>query len=360
MTRSLSLSGVFMLLLLMIGALVTVRHLHLSEGRTVATLDQRLLNGEATTSFTDAYNHNLPFRDFAIDVWGTLSFMLFGEGRKGVLVGADNWLYTSEEFERHKDSDAAVERKLTFIAAVRDALRARGVTLAIALLPAKARIYPEHLGRYELPRTLQNRYREWLDRLRALGVIVPDLQATLLTAKSAAPVFLKTDTHWTPQGARVVARALAAAVRPLGLPRADFVEQAAAPVAHRGDLLRFVRLGKLMEWAQPRPDTLVPLEARPAAAEGGDGLFEENAIPVVLVGTSYSANPLWSFESALKLEIGADVMNVANEGLGPIEPMADYLKSAAFTQSPPQVVIWEIPERFMAKPYPEEIFDIPR
>ncbi|MEZ5583513.1 MAG: alginate O-acetyltransferase [Candidatus Competibacteraceae bacterium] len=326
----------------------------------MATLDRRLLNGEVTTTFTDAYNRNLPFRDFAIDVWGTLSFVLFGEGRKGVLVGTDGWLYTSEEFERYAGGDAALERKLKFIAEVRSVLQARGVTLSIALVPAKARIYPEHLGRYELPHTHQNSYQDRLNQLRELGVIVPDLQGVLDAAKSVAPVFLKTDTHWTPYGSRRVAKALADAIHSTGLPIPDteFTERQATPVTHRGDLLRFVRLGKLVEWAEPRPDTLVPLEARPVNSGVGEDLFGEDVIPVVLAGTSYSANSLWSFESALKLELGADVMNVADEGLGPIEPMVAYLRSEAFTESPPKLVVWEIPERFMAKPYPEKIFDI--
>ncbi|NJN47978.1 MAG: hypothetical protein HC808_17540 [Candidatus Competibacteraceae bacterium] len=200
MIRSLSISGVFMLVLLLVGTLVTVHHLQLSDSRSVATLDQRLLNGEATTSFTDAYNRNLPFRDFAIDVWGTLSFLLFGEGRKGVLVGDDGWLFTNEEFERVVEGEAAVERKLAFIAEVWDELQVRGVALSIVLVPAKARVYPEYLGRYELPQALQSHYQLWLSRLRDLGVIVPDLESALIAAKRAAPVFLKTDTHWTPYG----------------------------------------------------------------------------------------------------------------------------------------------------------------
>lgn len=144
----------------------------------------------------------------------------------------------------------------------------------------------------------------------------------------------------------------------LSIPGIEFVEHKAVAVTHRGDLLRFVRLGKLVEWAEPQPDTLVPLQARLVNNGGGSDLFDDNEIPVVLVGTSYSANPLWSFESALKLEIGADVMNVADEGLGPIEPMAGYLQSDTFVGSQPKLVIWEIPERFMAKPYPEEVFKL--
>ncbi|HJR32803.1 MAG TPA: alginate O-acetyltransferase, partial [Pseudomonas sp.] len=48
-------------------------------------------------------------------------------------------------------------------------------------------------------------------------------------------------------------------------------------------------------------------------------------------------------------------VNYAEDGHGPILPMLSYLKSDAFKNSPPQVLIWEFPERYL--PVNNEIGD---
>ena len=39
--------------------------------------------------------------------------------------------------------------------------------------------------------------------------------------------------------------------------------------------------------------------------------------------------------------------NYARDGKGPFVPMLDYLDSADFKNAPPQLVIWELPERYL-------------
>jgi alginate O-acetyltransferase complex protein AlgJ len=60
---------------------------------------------------------------------------------------------------------------------------------------------------------------------------------------------------------------------------------------------------------------------------------------------------LWNFEGALKEALGADVLNVANQGEGPVRPMQEYLVSETLQNTPPELVIWEIPERFINVSY---------
>jgi alginate O-acetyltransferase complex protein AlgJ len=70
---------------------------------------------------------------------------------------------------------------------------------------------------------------------------------------------------------------------------------------------------------------------------------------MVLVGTSYSANPNWSFVEALKLALSQDILNYAVEGQGPIAPMQTYLQQLDPVDAPP-VVIWEFPIRYLSDP----------
>jgi alginate O-acetyltransferase complex protein AlgJ len=110
-------------------------------------------------------------------------------------------------------------------------------------------------------------------------------------------------------------------------------------------------LGSFQERIGPAFDALSEQTTEVARESLGGGLFGESTIPVTLVGTSYSANPLWNFEGALKEALGADVLNVANQGEGPVVPMRDYLTGAEFRDAPPDLVIWEIPERFIHVSY---------
>ncbi|MBN1835516.1 MAG: hypothetical protein JW820_06670, partial [Spirochaetales bacterium] len=159
-------------------------------------------------------------------------------------------------------------------------------------------------------------------------------------------------------GARVAAEAVAprvrAELRRAGSPRAAFATASGEPREHRGDLLNFIRLGPWLDRFGPQPDRVAPPLAVPAK-EGGQaepGLFDQIVIPVVLVGTSYSAGELWSFEDCLKAALQADVLSVAEEGQGPLVPMQALLQGAVLSDVQADVVIWEIPERYFHSPPP--------
>lgn len=96
----------------------------------------------------------------------------------------------------------------------RDRLKARGIELLLVPIPGKPSIYPEKLwkgmrGQPASP-TLA-----LLDDLRKRGFNVADLFHPLMAAKAAgAPqLYLKRDTHWTPQGMEVAAEALAGRIK---------------------------------------------------------------------------------------------------------------------------------------------------
>jgi alginate O-acetyltransferase complex protein AlgJ len=83
----------------------------------------------------------------------------------------------------------------------------------------------------------------------------------------------------------------------------------------------------------------------------GNALFGDQSFPVALVGTSYSANPQWNFEGFLKEALQTDILNAADEGRGPFETMKDYLEDDSFATNPPDLIVWEIPERYLSVSY---------
>jgi alginate O-acetyltransferase complex protein AlgJ len=178
---------------------------------------------------------------------------------------------------------------------------------------------------------------------------VISLADALENAKSQEPVFLKTDTHWTSFGASIAASAIAINARSL----ADLGDEVPVSLssgdvaAHHGDLLRYIRLGPFSDTAGPKPDMVRTWSAN---IETGETLLGETDIPVALVGTSYSADARWSFRAFLAHALKSDVLNVSSEGKGPFDPMTEYLQSPSFSETPPKLVIWEIPERFLDDP----------
>lgn len=339
------LPATFLLATVLIGTALTVT----SKGLRELPKNQDVVTGKWMHAFETGLDAGVPFRDPAVAFWGTANYRLFDEAREGALVGADGWLYTSEEFQTGTPSgDAAkVSEKLSYIQQVDQQLRAQGARLMVVLVPAKARVYPEHLGRYRIPGSKATRYQAFRNSVVSLGIPAPDIYSALMQAKPQGEVFIRTDTHWSPLGAEVTAQKIAQAVRQafadLDLPAAEFQTAQAATPSNLGDLLRYLPLPR-GEGPQATP-VRVPTTQKSGGSEGG--LLGDDPVAVTLVGTSYSAVKDWNFEGALKQALGTDVLNVADEGQGPVVPMRAYLKSPALKNNPPKLVIWEIPERFL-------------
>jgi alginate O-acetyltransferase complex protein AlgJ len=337
----------------------------------IARLDRTpegsLRTGELTSRLEAAFEEALPIYEPALHLWTAFRYAAFGEGGPGLVVGTGGWLFTAEELETYPDELARLRRAASYVAQVRRELAGRDAALAVVLLPSKARIYEDRLPGFALPEAAAARYDRALRLMhRAVtaegnggqadrpGFTVVDPRAALQSARATGTeVFLRTDTHWTPAGAAVVAQALAGEVGPFlerqRIARTPFETEAAGTVTHRGDLLRFLPLGPFAEALGPRPDSVVRYETRPAEEGAAGGLFDEPTIPVTLVGTSYSADELWNFAGAVSHALEADVLTVAAEGEGPFAPMAEYLESETIVDQPPGLVIWEIPERYLVR-----------
>jgi alginate O-acetyltransferase complex protein AlgJ len=350
--RTVYLAGSFMVLFLLTGFVMTL----FAPTIFKSPEDKMLATGEWSATYEAALNKNLPVRQVGVDTWGVLEYTLFKNGRDGVLVGNDGWLFTSEEFKNYPDGEKAIEEKLELASLAQATLAEQGISLVVALIPSKARIYSEQLGRYPFPSYNQNLYPTFTEQLGSRGITAVNLLEPLTAAKIEQDVFLKTDTHWTPYGAEVVAKAIAKVVAENNLlpslNTATFETiQTDKLTKHEGDLLNYLPLGVLQERIGPAFDEIAKSTTELLASDSSGGLFGSSTIPVTLVGTSYSANPLWNFEGVLKEALGADVLNVANQGEGPVVPMREYLESDALKDAPPELVIWEIPERFLRVSY---------
>ncbi|ETX26876.1 alginate O-acetyltransferase AlgX-related protein [Roseivivax isoporae] len=306
-----------------------------------------IVTGARADSLNGLYAAALPHRGTAVSLIGAGRYLLVGEGRDGVTVGADDWLFTDEEMI---PADAGqFDRALAQAEEARDRLAAHGTDLVVVPVPAKVDVYRD-AGLPQAGAAMEAQYAAFRAGLAARGIASVDTRPALVEARGEAPVFLTSDTHWTPEGARRVAAAVAASGH---VPRGDtaFEKTPARPEEFVGDLVSFVTSDAVAPLVGIAPERVTPYVAEdPDAARGGIFAEGSDAIGAALVGTSYSANENWSFVPALKIALGRDILNLAQEGRGPVAPMRDLLTDPALGREAPDVVIWEYPVRYLGVP----------
>ena len=304
------------------------------QGHQVARVEgaRPLADGSYQRQYESAFAGALPGRSLSTEVFAAAKLALLGEMAEGAVMGRDGWLFTSEELTPPKQTfDLAAE-----LQAARGQLEPLGVQLLPVILPDKARVHAAKLPR-QRSAPYQQRYGRALAVLGEAGYPAVDSLGVLRDAG-----FMRTDTHWTPEGAQAVATEIAALL-PAG-ESSDFETTALGETVFEGDLTRFAATGRFASWASIAPEMVQTYETRSHVAQD---LFGDVEIPVVLVGSSFSANPAFHFEGFLKSALGQDVLNMAQVGRGPFAPMHDYLGSQDLQENPPEIVIWEIPERYL-------------
>ncbi|NTF09432.1 hypothetical protein G6L37_28415 [Agrobacterium rubi] len=306
-----------------------------------------VLNGGVTVHLEKLYRDGLPHRQLAVEIIGAARYLLLGEGRRGVVSGQDGYLFTDEEFRSPADIDAYLTASVDQIAAISKILSEKGVQLAMVPLPAKSDVYADEAKQSAASSYSEKLYDDFRARLEARGVKTVDTRSALMSARQDRQVFLKTDTHWTPAGAQAVAGAVATQV--LGEKPGNYEISPGAEDRIEGDLVKYVTGGVFAPLVGLGNETVTPYHlAQTSGDQPVDDIFgNATSIPVALVGTSYSANELWSFVSFLSFQSGLDVANAALVGQGPVAPMRQYLASLENADSLPQTVLWEFPIRFL-------------
>ena len=310
---------------------------------------QALREGRTTQALEKALERFMPQRDAIITLANALRWRLTGGANDQVRLGRNDWIFLTEELQYASDGAAHMQLRTGLLRDAAQALAAKGVILVVALVPDKARLYPDQLvGGY--PAYAAPRYGKALAQLRAGGVMVVDTLSALQQAQREGAVYYRTDTNWNQRGAQAAARSVAAVVAPqvAQQPRTGFVTAALTdqPTERVGDLLRLMGLQDAPAHWRPAPDQeRTEATTEQASAQAAASLFGDAAVAVVLTGTSYSLRG--NFHGYLQQALGTKVLNVARDGGGLLQASEKYLRDDAFLQSPPTVLVWEVPERFL-------------
>jgi alginate O-acetyltransferase complex protein AlgJ len=314
--------------------------------------DLSFIKGEMAGALNDFYKSNLLHREPSIDIVGAARYLTLDTGRDGIVVGKDGWFFTKEEFETSLDADQSLAFTLDKISEFKTQLAERNMELIVVPLPAKSDIYPEQLSTFQQASAVSDRYFEFIEGLKEIGVASISSRDALLESKSNDLVFLKSDTHWSPFGAGEVAKEIAMSlpIEDYGIAPSDFELAKSGEISFWGDLTTFITSENLAPYVGLDQESAELFVAETKAEDDVSDLFgDDTQYDVVLIGTSYSANENWSFAEQLKAELSSDVLNLSEEGKGPVTPMLNYINGDLINEYETKLVIWEFPVRYIGQ-----------
>jgi alginate O-acetyltransferase complex protein AlgJ len=316
------------------------------------TLDA-FLGGRTAGAVNYAMAHDLPIGDWLSEAGGIFRWRVFGSGGPQVTVGCQGWLYLTEELRPWPNSDAMMRSRADTLHQIAKDLAAQNIALQVVLVPDKARVENAFACGVPYSEQSQGRYAAFAKLLDGLPVV--DVLSAFNGVRT--PLYYRTDTHWNQDGAAIAAAATASATDAAVDRDRPFDTQFGPDADRAGDLLRLMSLDKVPDLAlplRPLPDRERPAttkETNPPADTGG--LLDDAPVPqIALVGSSYSVNA--NFHGALEQALSAPVGQFAQAGGAFWGSARDYFRSPAFKETPPKLVIWEIPERVVNQPIGEE------
>ena len=289
------------------------------------------------------------------------NFAWLKEGGDKVVLGDDGWYFYRPGLNHMLSRPEAKSVRQTndpvrAIVDFRDQLAARGIQLLVMPVPNKESIYPDRLtARAEGMRgAMAPDTRDLLERLRAAEVQVVDLFQEFDEARqpggshSETPLYLAQDTHWSPEGVALAARAAARRLAELGWVRPGTVEyqEREAPVRRFGDLVRMMQAPGIERVLEPER---VP--TRQVIRAGSGQPYQDAAEAEILVlGDSvmriYQQDEPTAagFIAHLARELKQPMMSLVNDGGGATLVREELAAQPIFLKNK-KVVLWEFVER---------------
>ncbi|MCU1720418.1 alginate O-acetyltransferase AlgX-related protein [Pseudomonas sp. 5P_5.1_Bac1] len=334
--------------LLSCGWLVVSGKLELLPGKPLS--NDAVLEGEITHRIAkELAKAPLPEKAAQLERGG--SWLTLGDTGPRVREGCPQWLFISDELKINRHREANAKAKAEAVIALRDQLKQRGIELLVSVVPDKSRIAASQLCGLPRPASLEPRIRDWTVALQNAGVAVLDLTPALQPL--GAKAFLRLDTHWSEAGARAAAIAVSQKIAAMGIeatPKRTFAVSPQPAATRPGDLVRLAGLDWLPAHLQPQQEQVAASainEETPDADNAGDSLddlFGDDNLPnLALIGTSFSRNS--NFGGFLQQALSAPIGNFAKDGGEFSGAATAYFASPAFAQTPPKLLVWEIPER---------------
>jgi hypothetical protein len=284
-------------------------------------------------------------------------FFLLGDAGEKAIVGRGGWLFYEPGVgfitQRPRPGDLTVEGALAAVKAFRDALDARGIRLIVMPAPNKESVYPDRLSASASAPAgppIGAETRAFLAVCETAGIELVHLFAIDAEARRRAdtPLYLGQDSHWTPEGLEIAARAVAARILDRGwlTPGAIRYDTRPARIQEHGDLVRMIRSPWIERYMPPEA-----IAAQQVVRCDDGALFRDDRSPEVLVlGDSFlrifERDPPGGagFVAHLARLTGRRVGSVISDGgASTLVRQALFRRPQLLTHC--KVVVWEFVER---------------
>jgi hypothetical protein len=272
------------------------------------------------------------------------------------VVGKNDWLFLRSELSSPAEAVGKAET-ISLIGRLNKVFAANGISMAFTMVPAKVRLYAEHLpDSIKLSDYMVGNYDNMSKALQAAGVTVIDLNTPLLSSplRDSDPyLFYRLDGHWNLVGAKLAADSIKAGI--VANPILKKSLDATPEVAFQRNVEKRKRpskAGDLIALVPPNSGTFAPEQVTWVRVVRTQERSEANASSngITVQGSSFSQD--WTgFVDSLRFVFQRDIVNVSVPAhIGSWVGMENYLSSDAFQTNPPKMLIWERPEYTMRAP----------
>jgi alginate O-acetyltransferase complex protein AlgJ len=236
---------------------------------------------EAMHDWEDNLEDSAWFRDPLLKRIQPLLWRL-GSGNGQAVRGREDWLLYQPDVDYVIQKPFDYEAPQHTLVDFRNQLAKRGIKLLLVPVPVKPQIHPEALSRVPVNVPLRNPSEIALfAALEEAGVESVDLADLFANARTAAsPLYLKTDTHWTPEAMRLAAEHSAQRLVDLKwvpLDPPSPVQWTRQDITHHGDIVEMLSLPSNQTLIEPETISHTRVE------------FQSGDSPrVLLLGDSFS------------------------------------------------------------------------
>ncbi len=284
-------------------------------------------------------------------------------GNSKVIVGRDGWLFYRPGIDYIIKPDSAYDREFGPLPAIiefHESLKSQGIELVLLPIPDKASIYPEYISkRYklELDPPVNSYSSEFFDSLKARGITIVDPTEVFWKEKQNKTLYIKQDTHWSPEGMKIVANLLAQKIKEKGLVNNIYSKKFTSQpveVERFGDLYDMLNLPNGVNSFVPIKITVEKV----IDAKTGKPCIPDPGSPIVLLGDSfvniYSKKDMgWGeyagFSEHLALNLGMPIDVIAiNDGGATTSRQSFARRPNALAGK--KLVIWQFAVRDLTNP----------
>jgi hypothetical protein len=234
-------------------------------------------------------------------------------------------------------------------------LRSRDIKVLVMPIPGKPTIHPERLVPEVAPDPgIAAHTRQVMEELRAKGVEVLDLHRAFLAERQRDPdrvLYMRSDTHWTGEGAVMAARTVARRIRQekwyAGVQRTRYTREKVV-VTRRGDIPRMTRIPDQEQLFEP--EKVICYQVRDSDGELYYEPDEPAAAPILVLGDSFSRvfeldePEAAGWVSNLAYELKVPVSAIINDG-GASTLVRQQLARDLSMLEGTRVVVWAFVER---------------